>query len=103
MTQALHIPVTVPTRPRASPHDQAATSPRAPLPCGPPLETKRKQVAVSAQRRRRVLVAVVAAVIAAGAFYVAMTYKTSPNSTASNQTAPTATPVPTVSVVEVST
>lgn len=60
-------------------------------------------MAVSAQRRRRVLVAVVAAVIAAGAFYVAMTYKTSPNSTASNQTAPTATPVPTVSVVEVST
>jgi Flp pilus assembly protein CpaB len=50
-----------------------------------------------------VLVAVVAAVIAAGAFYVAMTYKSSPAATTPNQTAPTATPVPMVSVVEVST
>ncbi|MGD0834642.1 MAG: hypothetical protein ABSA40_09515 [Candidatus Dormibacteria bacterium] len=60
-------------------------------------------MAVSAQRRRRVMVAVVAAVVAAGAFYVAMTYKGSTGSPATtNQTAPTATPVPMVSVVEVS-
>jgi Flp pilus assembly protein CpaB len=63
-------------------------------------------VAVSAQRRRRVLVAVVAALIAAGAFYLAIEYtnKAAPTTTGSGTgVASTPTPVPTTTVVVAST
>jgi Flp pilus assembly protein CpaB len=63
-------------------------------------------VAVSAQRRRRVLVAVVAALIAAGAFYLAIEYtnKTAPaTATTGTGAAPTPVPIPTTTVVVAST
>jgi Flp pilus assembly protein CpaB len=60
-------------------------------------------VAVSAQRRRRVLVAVVAALIAAGAFYLAIEYTNKTPSTGSGTTSTaTAPPVTTATVVEAS-
>ena len=62
-------------------------------------------MAVSAQRRRRVLVAVVAALIAAGAFYLAIEYtnKATPATTTSGTGgAPTPVPVTTATVVEAS-
>ena len=61
-------------------------------------------MAISAQRRRRALVAVVAALIAAGAFYLAMEYsgKAASNTPAGNTTGPSATAVPTMTVVEAS-
>jgi Flp pilus assembly protein CpaB len=52
-------------------------------------------VAVSAQRRRRVLVAVVAAAIAAGAFYLAIEYTNKPAATGSTS----ATTTPTMPVI----
>jgi Flp pilus assembly protein CpaB len=60
-------------------------------------------VAVSAQRRRRVLVAVVAALIAAGAFYLAIEYtnKAAP-ATSGTGAPPTAAPITTATVVEAS-
>jgi Flp pilus assembly protein CpaB len=63
-------------------------------------------VAVSAQRRRRALVAVVAALIAVGAFYLAIEYagKTpTTSSTASTTTTATPPPVQTTTVVEAAT
>ena len=60
-------------------------------------------MAVSAQRRRRVLVAVVAALIAAGAFYLAIEYTNKTPSTGSGTTGTaTAPPVTTATVVEAS-
>jgi Flp pilus assembly protein CpaB len=59
-------------------------------------------VAVSAQRRRRVLVAVVAALIAAGAFYLAIEYTNKTPTTSSGTATATAPPVQTVTVVEAS-
>jgi Flp pilus assembly protein CpaB len=59
-------------------------------------------VAVSAQRRRRVLVAVVAALIAAGAFYLAIEYTNKTPTTPSGTATATAPPVQTVTVVEAS-
>ena len=60
-------------------------------------------MAVSAQRRRRVLVAVVAALIAAGAFYLAIEYTNKTPSTGSGTTSTaTAPPVTTATVVEAS-
>jgi len=60
-------------------------------------------VAVSAQRRRRALVAVVAALIAAGAFYLAMEYTGKTPSSTGSSTTPTAPAVPNVTVVEAAT
>lgn len=57
-------------------------------------------MAVSAQRRRRALVAVVAALIAAGAFYLAMEYTGKTPSSTGNSTNPTAPAIPNVTVVE---
>jgi Flp pilus assembly protein CpaB len=57
-------------------------------------------VAVSAQRRRRVLVAVVAAAIAAGAFYLAIEYTNKTPTTPAGTVTTTAPPVATVTVVE---
>jgi len=57
-------------------------------------------VAVSAQRRRRVLVAVVAAAIAAGAFYLAIEYTNKTPATSAGTATATAPPVATVTVVE---
>ncbi len=59
-------------------------------------------MAVSAQRRRRVLVAVVAALIAAGAFYLAIEYTNKTPATTSGTATATAPPVQTVTVVEAS-
>jgi len=59
-------------------------------------------LAVSAQRRRRALVAVVAALIAAGAFYLAMEYAGKTPSPTGTSTNPTAAAVPNVTVVEAS-
>jgi Flp pilus assembly protein CpaB len=60
-------------------------------------------VAVSAQRRRRVLVAVVAALIAAGAFYLAIEYTNKTPATGSGTTSTgTAPPITTATVVEAS-
>ncbi|HYA00271.1 MAG TPA: hypothetical protein VEK76_07950 [Candidatus Binatia bacterium] len=57
-------------------------------------------MAVSAQRRRRILVAVVAALIAAGAFVLALTYYgKSVSSNPSGTLTPTATPAPSTVVV----
>ncbi len=57
-------------------------------------------MAVSAQRRRRVLVAVVAAAIAAGAFYLAIEYTNKTPTTPAGTVTTTAPPVATVTVVE---
>ena len=56
-------------------------------------------MAVSAQRRRRILVAGVAALIAVGAFVLALTYSSKPAQSTTPPNA-TGTPVPTVTVVE---
>ncbi len=57
-------------------------------------------MAVSAQRRRRALVAVVAALIAAGAFYLAMEYTGKTPTSTGNSTNNTTPPIPNVTVVE---
>jgi Flp pilus assembly protein CpaB len=59
-------------------------------------------VAVSAQRRRRALVAVVAALIAAGAFYLAMEYTGKTPAATGGGANPTAAAIPDVTVVEAS-